>query len=81
MCDNSAHSIQFVPDRYKTQNMCNKAGVTYSSLIQFIPDQDKFSKMCDKAVNTCPFVFDSVPDQYVSLKKCVIKLFPKKLLC
>ena len=36
--------------------------------------------MYAEVINTCPFVFDYVPD-CVKLKKYVIKLLPKFLLC
>ena len=45
-----------------------------------VPECYKSQEMCDKTVDTCPFVFDSIPDQYDAIK-CVIKFFPKTLLC
>ena len=35
--DNYAHALEFVPEFYKTQEMCNKAVNTYTSAIQFVP--------------------------------------------
>ena len=54
--------LEFVPDCYKTQKMCNKAVDTYPSALQFVTGQYKTHEMCIKDVDTCPFVFDSVPD-------------------
>ena len=61
--------------------MCNKAVATYPSSMQIVSKCYKSQKISDKAVDACRFVFDSVPDLYVSLKKGLIELFPKKLLC
>ena len=60
--------------------MYNKAVDTYFPAIKFVFDRCKTSEMCDKAVDTCPFAFGSVADWY-GTQKCVIKLFPKNLLC
>ena len=63
-CDDVAlHGVlEFVPDFYKTQKMCNKAVDTYPSAIQLVTDQHKTQEICVKAVDTCPFAFDSIPD-------------------
>ena len=34
--DNYAYALEFVPDCYKTQNMCNKVVNTSPSAIQFV---------------------------------------------
>ena len=60
--DNCAHTLEFVPERYKTQEICDKVVNTYPSTIKFVPECYKTQELCDKAVNRCFFVFDSVPD-------------------
>ena len=42
--DNYSHALQFVPDCYKTQNMCNRAVYIYPSAIQCIPKCCKIEK-------------------------------------
>ena len=56
--------LEFIPDCYKNQNMCDKAVVLpqYNLLLNAI----SIKKTCDKAIDTCPFVVDSVHDQYVT---------------
>ena len=60
--DNYAHTLEFVPEHYKTQEICDKVVNTYPSTIKFVPECYKTQELCDKAVNRCFFVFDSVPD-------------------
>ena len=56
--------LEFIPDCYKNQNMCDKAVILpqYNLLLNAI----SIKKTCDKAIDTCPFVVDSVHDQYVT---------------
>ena len=61
--DSYAHAWEFVPDRYKTQEMCIKAVDNYPSTIKYVPDQYKTQEMYIRTVNTCSFVFDSVSDR------------------
>ena len=77
---NYAHELEFVLDCYKTQKMCNKAVDTYSSEIQFVSDQYKIHKMCDKRL-ILVLMYMTLILIDVRLKKSVIKLFPKNLLC
>ena len=60
--------------------MCNKAVGTYPSALQLVPECHKPQEMSDKAVDVWRlylilFFID------IKLKKCVMKLFPKKRLC
>ena len=52
--DNYPHALEFVPECYKTQEMCyNKTVDTYPFTIKFIPECFMTQEMCDKAVNRC----------------------------
>ena len=62
-----------VPDRYKTQGMCDKAFDDNPSTIKYLPDRYKTHEMCDKAIDDDPHALEFVPDRYKT-KKCVIKL-------
>ena len=42
---NYAHSVEFVPDWFASQKMCNKAVNTYPSTIQFNPKYCKPKQM------------------------------------
>ena len=55
--DDNPNALGLVLDRYKTQEMCDKAVDDYFITLEFVPDRD------------------------ISLRKCVIKLFPKILSC
>ena len=59
--DNYSWILEFVPDWYRTQKMCDKDVNTHPSTIEYVPDQFKAQEMCDKAIDK--FVFDSVPDR------------------
>ena len=67
--DDYADALEYVPECFKTQEMCDKPIDTYLPVIQFVLKCFKLRKMCDKAVDTCPFVFNSVPDCYKILNK------------
>ena len=43
--DNYAHALEFVPDRYKTQEMGIKAVDNYLSTIKYVPYQYKTQEM------------------------------------
>ena len=82
--DNYSHALVFLPNCYKSQKISNKAVGIYPSAIQFVLECLLDARNVCKAADTCPFLFDSVPDWYMTdilLKKCVIKVFPKNLLC
>ena len=56
MCNkvaNYPHTLQFVPESYKTQKMWDKAVSTYPSTIKFVPECIMIQEMCDKSVNRC----------------------------
>lgn len=81
--NNYAQALEFVPDSSKTRRICNKAVETYPSVMQYILECYKTQEICDTAVDTCSFVFDYVLLFLIDirLKKFVVKLFPKNLLC
>ena len=76
--DNYVHTLELVPDCYKTQEMCNKAVNTYPSAKQLIPECYKTQEMYHKAVDACHFVSDSVLDLYKNQEMCD-KVFPRDL--
>ena len=56
------HALEFVPECYKAQQMCDTNIDSYVSTIKFVPKSFMTQKMCDKVVNRCYFVFDCIPD-------------------
>ena len=59
MCDKVANTypstIEYVPDRFKTQEMCDKAVDKCHFVFDSVPDQFKTLKMCNKIVSDDPF--------------------------
>ena len=43
-------SLEYVPDRFKTQAMCNGAVCKNSAVPYFVPDHFKTQEICIKAV-------------------------------
>ena len=54
MCDKAVSTypskIQFVPDRFKTQEMCDKAVDTCPFELDSVPDWYVTQELCDKVV-------------------------------
>ena len=46
-------SLEFVPESYKTQKMCDVVVSTPPSTIKFVPECITSHEMYDKAVNKC----------------------------
>ena len=43
--------LKYVPDQYKTQEMCERAIKDDPWALEFVPDHFKTQEMCDKAVS------------------------------
>ena len=77
--------LRYVPDRYKTQQVCDKAFfyiphrhkmMTLSDdpfSMRYVPDQYETQQMCDKAVDDCLAALKFVPDWFVTSK--IMKYF------
>ena len=63
-------TIKFVPECFKTQEMCNKAVNRCFFVFNSIPDQQKTQKICDRVVSEDPFLKMYVPDQYKTQQMC-----------
>ena len=46
--------LEFVPDCYKTQKMCEETVEYVPEMLEFIPDQLKTQEICEKAVGNYP---------------------------
>ena len=60
------HALEFVPNCYKTQKMCNKAVNTYPSAMQFVPEYCYTQEIYDRVVSedrSC-FMLIYCPDRY-----------------
>ena len=45
------HPLRYVPDPYKTQQICNKAVLKNGRTLNSVPDCYKNQEMCNKAVD------------------------------
>ena len=52
------YALEFVPECYKTQKMCDKALDIYPSTIKLVPVCYKAQEMCHRTVHRCFSVFD-----------------------
>ena len=59
-------TIQFVTDRFKTQEMDDKAANPF--MLNYCPDKYKTQEMCNKAVDSCWLALKFVRDWFVTNK-------------
>ena len=55
---------KFIANKYKTQEICEKAVSVKGWILWYIPDQHKTQKMCSKATEEDPWSLQYIPDQY-----------------
>ena len=65
-------SIFFIPDRFKTQEMCIKALEVYLWSLEYVLDKLKVQKMCDDAVWDDAFSLVCVPNWFVTQQQLKI---------
>ena len=75
---NLPYLIRYVPDQYKTQQMCDKAILENAEKLKSVPDYYKNQELCSKAVDNYPYALEFVPECYKTQKKKKEK--PIKLL-
>ena len=63
MCDKVLSFYNAIPDRFKTQEVCDKAVDTFSFLFDFVPDWDTTQKLSDKVVSEDPFLLKYCHDK------------------
>ena len=74
MCDKAVSTypsiIEYVPNCYKTQEMCVKAVNKCFFGFDSIPDPYKTREMCDRVVSEDPFLIVYCPDKYKTERMC-----------
>ena len=72
MCHRALHRCFFVfdvvPDKYKTQEICNLAVSLYFPFIVYCPYKYITQEMCDKAVNDSLAALKHIPIWFVKVK-------------
>ena len=56
--------FQYVPDQYKTQQMCDKAILENDGTLTFVPNCSKNEQLCHKAVDNYPHALEFTPESY-----------------
>ena len=69
--------LKYIPDKYKTEDMCNNAVNSKPWVLQYVPDQFKTQDMCDSAVDNEPRTVSTMYQINTKLKKCVKRQFLK----
>ena len=54
----------FIPDTFKTQELCKKEVEKYAWSLKYVPDNFKTQEMCNNAVKKNPFYLHYVPDWF-----------------
>ena len=60
----SSSAIQFVPECYKTREMCDKSVPKDPFMLKYSDDRYKNQEMCDKAFSEEPFLLKICHDSY-----------------
>ena len=70
--------LRYVPDKYKTQKMCDKPILEKGGTLKYIPDCYKNQNMCNKAVENYPPALEFVPECYKTQKMCdkTVDIYP-----
>ena len=56
--------LRYVPDWYKTKQMCDKTIIENGGTLRSVPDCYKIQEMCNKTVDNYPNVLEFVPECY-----------------
>ena len=80
-------NLEFIPDQYKTQMMCERAVEDEQETLEFVPDQYNIQMMCETAFEKYTRAIEFVRDQYktkgicneaVEAYPCTLKFVPDK---
>ena len=60
--------LRYVPNQYKSQQMCDKAILENGGTLKSVPACYKNEEMCNKAVDNYPHASEFVPECYKTQK-------------
>ena len=63
-------NLEFVPDRFKAEDICNKAVRIKPYLLRYVPDHLKTKEICDEAVSMYRYSPKFVPDHLKTKDMC-----------
>ena len=58
-------NIWYVPDQYKTQEMCNEAVEKSPEVLEHVPEHLNTQEMWNREVQSSPWMLEHVFDQFV----------------
>ena len=58
--------FRYVPDQYKTQQICDKAILENGGALKSFPDCYKNQELCNKAVDSYPHTLEFVPECFMT---------------
>ena len=64
----SLHLLRYVPDQYKTQQMCYKAILESHGRLKYVPDCYSNQEMFNNAVDNGPHALEFLPEQFMTQK-------------
>ena len=54
--------LRYVPDQYKTEQMCDKAILENAGTLKYVLDCYKIQEICNKAFENYPHALEFVPE-------------------
>ena len=69
----------YVPDYFRTQEMCERTVEKGSWSLVHVSDQYKTREMCNKAVKKNPWLLEYVPNNFKKTKMKAVKKNPHRL--
>ena len=86
MCDKAFDEypwwcLEYVPDKFKTKEMCNKAVDKDPLNLEYVPDHFIHQEMCAKSVGRDPTILKYIPDHFKTQEMCdkAIDKYPRNL--
>ena len=58
-------ALSYVPDQYKTQEMCNEAVEKSPEVLEHVPEHLNTQEMWNREVQSSPWMLEHVFDQFV----------------
>ena len=70
MCEKAilkdSDTLQFVPERYVTQEMCERVIKKEPWLLELVPDQHITQETCERAAKRSPWLLEFVPEWFTT---------------
>ena len=64
------YSLEFVPDHFKTEEMCKEAVNNKAYMLRYVPDHLKTQEMCEKVMNVRPAALFFITNCFKTQKTC-----------